>query len=203
MAACVDRCTISSMFESMFYLMLPVAEKILRPVIVYVFLIVLLRVFGKRELAQLNPFDLVVLLCLSNTVQNAIIGNDNTVTGGLLGALALVAVNYGVVRYLFSHRRLDEILAGKPATLIENGKVREKTMAKELMTHSELLTAVHRQGFAHVKDIQECVLEPGGVFYIAGKVPSADERRHDEVLASIRGMEEQLRQLREQLQSRR
>src|SRR6266496_4239473 len=101
----------------------PVAEKVLRPVLVYVFLVVALRVFGKRELAQLNPFDLVVLLSLSNTVQNAIIGNDNSVSGGLIGALALLALNYLVVRFLFRHRRLDEILEGEPTTIIEHGCV--------------------------------------------------------------------------------
>ena len=75
---------------------------------------VVLRVFGKRELAQLNPFDLVVLLSLSNTVQNAIIGNDNSLSGGLIGAFTLLAVNYLVVRFLFRHRRLDQIFEGKP-----------------------------------------------------------------------------------------
>jgi uncharacterized membrane protein YcaP (DUF421 family) len=79
---------------------IPIGEKILRPVIVYVFLVLFLRIFGKRELAQLNPFDLVVLLCLSNTVQNAIIGPDNSVTGGLTGAFTLMALNYLVVRFL-------------------------------------------------------------------------------------------------------
>jgi uncharacterized membrane protein YcaP (DUF421 family) len=186
----------------MWQLSLPVVEKILRPIIVYLFLILLLRVFGKRELAQLNPFDLVVLLCLSNTVQNAIIGNDNSLTGGLVGALALVSVNYVVVRYLFRHRRLDEILAGKPAILIAGGKINEKAMAKEMLTHSELLTAVHRQGFAHIRDVQRCVLEPGGAFFIEGKTPTPDEQRQAQVLASIESVEQQLRQLREQLQSR-
>ena len=95
------------MWNDMFVIALPVLEKILRPVLVYLALVVLLRIFGKRELAQLNPFDLVVLLSLSNTVQNAIIGNDNSVTGGLIGALTLLATNYLVVRFLFRHRRLD------------------------------------------------------------------------------------------------
>src|SRR5512138_1736726 len=100
----------------------PVIEKIVRPLVVYVVLVVLLRIFGKRELAQLNPFDLVVLLSLSNTVQNAIIGDDNSLLGGLIGAFSLLATNYMVVRFLFRHRRLDQLLEGKPATLIENGK---------------------------------------------------------------------------------
>ncbi len=91
----------------MYVLGVPLLEKILRPIIVYLALVILLRIFGKRELAQLNPFDLVVLLSLSNTVQNAIIGNDNSVSGGLIGAFTLLAVNYLVVRFLFKHRRLE------------------------------------------------------------------------------------------------
>src|ERR1035438_7297746 len=97
----------NGMWSQIFAVGVPVAEKILRPVVVYAFLVVILRVFGKRELAQLNPFDLVVLLSLSNTVQNAIIGNDNSLTGGLIGAFTLLGVNYLVVRFLFRHRRLD------------------------------------------------------------------------------------------------
>src|SRR5262245_56323456 len=102
---------------------LPLLEKIIRAILVYAALVVLLRLFGKRELAQQNPFDLVVLLTLSNTVQNAIIGNDNSLTGGLIGALALLGVNYLVVRFLFRHRRLDQLFEGKPTTLVENGKI--------------------------------------------------------------------------------
>src|SRR5476651_1989478 len=101
-------------YSHMFQLPLPILEKLLRPVIVYLVLVILLRIFGKRELAQLNPFDLVVLLSLSNTVQNAIIGDDNSVTGGLIGAAALLMINYLVVRFLFGHRRLDEIFEGSP-----------------------------------------------------------------------------------------
>src|SRR5581483_11089434 len=113
----------SYMWNDMFVLAIPLLEKVLRPVVVYLALVVLLRIFGKRELAQLNPFDLVVLLSLSNTVQNAIIGNDNSITGGLIGAFTLLAVNYLVVRFLFRHRRLDQVVEGKPTTLIEGGKV--------------------------------------------------------------------------------
>src|SRR4051812_35801020 len=86
--------------HDMFALALPIGEKIVRPILVYAMLVVLLRVFGKRELAQFNPFDLVVLLSLSNTVQNAIIGDDNSVTGGVIGAVTLLATNYLVVRFL-------------------------------------------------------------------------------------------------------
>jgi uncharacterized membrane protein YcaP (DUF421 family) len=88
----------SPIFDSMFHLPLPILEKLARPVVIYLVLVVLLRLFGKRELAQLNPFDLVVLLSLSNTVQNAIIGDDNSVTGGIIGAFGLLAINWLVVR---------------------------------------------------------------------------------------------------------
>ncbi len=97
----------------MFILGVPILEKILRPIIVYVFLIAGLRLSGKRELAQLNPFDLVVLLTLSNTVQNAIIGEDNSVTGGIIGAISLLAINYLVVRFLYDHRKIDQIVEGR------------------------------------------------------------------------------------------
>src|SRR5690348_11209566 len=119
------------MWSDIFTLGAPVAEKILRPVLVYVFLVAVLRVFGKRELAQLNPFDLVVLLSLSNTVQNAIIGNDNSLTGGLIGAFALLCTNYLVVRFLFRHRRLDQLCEGKPTILVEGGRIQKHALAKE------------------------------------------------------------------------
>ena len=102
----------SKLFTDMFVLALPVAEKILRPVVVYFFLVIGLRLAGKRELAQLNPFDLVVLLTLSNTVQNAIIGDDNSVTGGVIGAATLLLVNYLVVRFLYRHQKLDRLVEG-------------------------------------------------------------------------------------------
>ena len=147
---------------NMLVLKLPLIEKILRPLIVYVALVVLLRIFGKRELAQLNPFDLVVILSLANTVQNAIIGEDNSVVGGLVGATTLLLLNYLVVRFLFKHRRLDEIATGSPTQLIKDGKLQLKNMAKELLTTSELLSVAHRQGFAELREVKNCSLEPGG-----------------------------------------
>src|SRR5438874_11179600 len=129
--------------NDMFTLAVPVLEKIVRPIIVYAALVLLLRIFGKRELAQLNPFDLVVLLTLSNTVQNAIIGNDNSVTGGVIGATTLLLVNYFVVRFLYSHETLDRMIEGEPEVLIENGCLRTECLKKELITLSELEEAAH------------------------------------------------------------
>src|SRR5919198_1856434 len=111
------------LFRDMFYVTIPIAEKMLRPIVVYVFLIVGLRLAGKRELAQLNPFDLVVLLTISNTVQNAIIGDDNSVTGGLIGAATLLVANHVVVRTLYSHDHLEEVIVGSEDVLIDGGKI--------------------------------------------------------------------------------
>ena len=185
----------------MFQLELSVIEKMLRPIIVYFFLVAALRVFGKRELAQLNPFDLVVLLSLSNTVQNAIIGDDNTVTGGLIGALTLLGTNYLVVRFLFRHRRLDQIVEGSPTTLIENGHIKHRAVAKELLTESELESVAHRQGFGSLKEIQRCSLESNGTFSMEGKNPPLAERQHAELLGELEKISQQLKELRQQMQT--
>jgi uncharacterized membrane protein YcaP (DUF421 family) len=176
----------------MFVLMVPWAEKVLRPIVVYLALVVLLRIFGKRELAQLNPFDLVVLLSLSNTVQNAIIGNDNSISGGLIGAFTLLATNYLVVRFLFRHRRLDQIVEGKSTTLIEGGKVLQKNLAKELLSHSELLTVLHRQGFDDVDEVEQCVLEPSGTFAVKRKLPAQDDVQYADVVRRLEGIDARL-----------
>jgi uncharacterized membrane protein YcaP (DUF421 family) len=178
----------------MFGLGVPVLEKMLRPVIVYLFLVVGLRLAGKRELAQLNPFDLVVLLSLSNTVQNAIIGDDNSVTGGIIGATTLLAVNYFVVRFVFKHRRLDQMIEGTPTVLIENGRLQKEALARELLTETELQTVAHRQGFGTLEEVESCTLEPGGTFYMKGKTPNMDEQRHQHL---IQRMDELSRQLAE------
>jgi uncharacterized membrane protein YcaP (DUF421 family) len=183
------------LWTSMFHLGPPVLEKIARPIIVYAFLVFLLRVFGKRELAQLNPFDLVVLLCLSNTVQNAIIGDDNSVTGGLIGAMALCMINYVVIRFLFRHRRLDQIIQGRPTVLIKGGRLQKQAMARELINRAELLTIAHRQGFASLDEVECCTLEPGGTFVVEGKTPRIGELRHGELLARIDGLTRQIEEL--------
>jgi uncharacterized membrane protein YcaP (DUF421 family) len=173
------------------------AEKILRPIIVYLFLIVCLRLFGKRVLAQLNPFDLVVLLAISNAVQNGIIGNDNSTTGGLLGALTLFVMNYVVVRFVFKHRRLDQLLEGKPTVLIDHGRVRRQALAQELVPESELLNVAHRQGFASLGQVETCTLEPGGTFFMKGKTPR--QQRHAELMARLDHLSHQIDDLRQHL----
>jgi uncharacterized membrane protein YcaP (DUF421 family) len=182
--------------ESMFHLPLPLIEKLLRPVIVYLALVLLLRAFGKRELAQLNPFDLVVLLSLSNTVQNAIIGEDNSVTGGIVGAISLLTINWIVVRILFRSPRLNRALEGRPAVLIREGHIDRKALGREALTREELVEVVHRQGFEHIHDVHRCELEPNGTFYIEGRDPSIADKRHTELLARLDTLTQQLAALR-------
>jgi len=185
--------------SDIFTLPIPVLEKILRPILVYGFLVLLLRMFGKRELAQLNPFDLVVLLSLANTVQNAIIGDDNSVAGGFIGATSLMVTNYLVIRFLFKHRRLDQILEGRPSVLIRDGCICKNELAKEMITVHELQTVVRRQGFTGIHEIDKCVLEPGGAFVMTRKVPSDEEKKHEELVSGLDQIRDQLRRLEERL----
>jgi uncharacterized membrane protein YcaP (DUF421 family) len=175
----------SKLVGDMFHLGLPWAEKIIRPIFVYIFLIVGLRLAGKRELAQLNAFDLVVLLTISNTVQNAIIGDDNSVTGGILGAATLLSVNYAVVRFMYSHERLERLVEGSPDVLIENGVVSFDNCRRELMTLSDLQVAAHKQGLASLEEVDRAVLEPGGTVSFTAKKPTPEASRHDEILRRL------------------
>jgi uncharacterized membrane protein YcaP (DUF421 family) len=183
-------------WKDMFVLGLPILEKILRPVIVYAFLIVGLRLSGKRELVQLNPFDLVVLLTLSNTVQNAIIGDDNSVSGGIIGATSLLVTNYLVVRFLYDHRKLDQLVEGKADVLIEDGKVRVQHLKRELITMEQLAAAARKQGLESLTDVQQCVLEPGGTLTFVAKKPDTEDVRHQELLKRFELLTEELVRLR-------
>jgi len=186
----------AKLWGDMFHLGLPVLEKVLRPLFVYAFLVVGLRLAGKRELAQLNPFDLVVLLTLSNTVQNAIIGDDNSVTGGILGATTLLAVNYFVVRFLYGHERLERLVEGEADVLIEGGQIRFDRLRKELVTLPELESAAHKQGFASLDEVDRAVLEPGGTLAFFGKKPNPEATRHAEVTRRLDRILEELASLR-------
>lgn len=185
-----------TIFDHMFLLPLPLAEKLLRPVIVYLALILLLRLFGKRELAQLNPFDLVVLLSLSNTVQNAIIGDDNSVSGGVIGAFSLLGINWFLVRVLYRSRRLTRVFEGRSALLIHNGQIEQKVMQHEMLTREELLAVVHRQGFEGFHQVRRCELEPNGTFFIEGFEPSSADLKHAELLRRLDDLNREIAQLR-------
>jgi uncharacterized membrane protein YcaP (DUF421 family) len=183
-------------WSHMFALGLPVLEKVLRPIAVYLFLVVGLRLAGKRELAQLNPFDLVVLLTLSNTVQNAIIGDDNSITGGLIGAATLLLVNWAVVRFLFAHPALERIVEGDATVLIDGGQILEDALRRELVTMAELHAASHRQGFDSLDEVDRAILEPTGIISFVARKPSIEAVRHEEVLRRLDDLGRELGALR-------
>jgi uncharacterized membrane protein YcaP (DUF421 family) len=172
-----------------------VLEKIVRPVLVYVFLVVGLRLAGKRELAQLNAFDLVVLLTISNTVQNAIIGPDNSLLGGVIGATTLLVVNYMVVRFVFAHPRIERLLEGDAETLVRRGHLVEDRLRAEGITVAELESAARRQGFGSLVEVDRAMLEANGGITFVAKRPRPHEARHqdvikrlDELAAEVRGI---------------
>jgi len=187
------------MLDSMFHMQLPWLEKIIRPIIVYFFLIIFLRVFGKRELAQLNPFDLVVLLSLSNTVQNAIIGNDNSVTGGMIGAFALLTINWLLTRLIFSAPKIEQVLEGSKTVLIRKGVVDTEALKKETMTEQELLSVVHKQGLDYFSEVEMCALEPNGTFYVEAMKPSLEETHINALKNAIDLLTLEVKEMRAQL----
>src|SRR6201993_88457 len=186
----------SQVVDHMFQLPVPIIEKLLRPVVVYLVLVLLLRIFGKRELAQLNPFDLVVLLSLSNTVQNAIIGDDNSVTGGVIGAFSLLAINWLVVRTLYRVPRFSRMLEGRSTVLVRDGKIEHDAVRREALTHEELMEVIHRQGFEHLSQVRRCILEPNGTFYVEAVEPAPAERHHAELLARLDALTREVAALR-------
>ncbi len=158
-----------------------VIEKIVRPLIVYAFLVLILRIGGRRQLAQMNAFDLVVLLTLSNTVQNAIIGDDNSVTGGIIGATVLVLANLLVVRFLYGHKDLDRRIEGEPVWLVRDGEVLEENLRRQLITADELLAAVHHQGVSTIDECETVIMETDGTITVLPKRPTPEETVHSDI----------------------
>jgi uncharacterized membrane protein YcaP (DUF421 family) len=181
-----------TIYLDMFVPGVPVLEKALRTLAVYTFLLVGLRLAGKRELGQLNPFDLVVLLVLSNTVQNAIIGNDNSLVGGLLGAAILLVLNYGVVKFLYRHPALDRLVEGDPDVLVRDGHIQFDRLQRELITKEQLEAAARRQGIEHLHEVKSCRLETGGALTFVPREPTADDHRHQALMDRLNAIEARL-----------
>ena len=146
----------------MWQLSIPWWEFVLRAVIVFVFLMVLLRLTGRRQVGQLAPFDLVLLLVLSNALQNAINGGDNSILGGIISAVTLVGVNWLVGYATFRSKKLARTIEGRPEVLIHNGHVYRDVMAREHLTQSELDAALRQAGCASVEDVHFAMLENNG-----------------------------------------
>jgi uncharacterized membrane protein YcaP (DUF421 family) len=182
-------------WHNLFVPELSVAEKVLRPMLVYAFLVVAVRLAGRRELAQLNSFDLVVLMMLANTVQNATIGNDNSMIGGLIGVSALLLINYVVVRFLYRHPAVDRLLEGSPVELIRGGRVLSEPLKREAITEEELMEAVRKQGLASAAEVDRAVLETGGAISIVARQPSPAEERLRHLEGMLQGIRDELAQV--------
>jgi uncharacterized membrane protein YcaP (DUF421 family) len=149
------------------------SEFIVRAVLVYIFLIVILRITGKRQVGQLAPFDLVLLLVLSNAVQNSMNGGDNSVVGGMISAMTLVATNWIVGYATYKSKWLEALIEGRPQVLIRDGHVNREVMRSALLTHHELEAALRRSGCAAVTDVAFAVLETNGQISVSAKVQGA------------------------------
>jgi len=175
-----------------------VAEKAFRSFVVYAFLVIALRLAGKRELAQLNPFDLVVFLTLSNAVQNAIIGNDeSSLLGGLVGAASLMVVNHVAIaiRVRSNSPWLDNLVEGAEDVLISDGKIDRDRLRKEEMTAEDLLAAARKQGYRTLDEIEFAALEPGGEICFTPKQPSLQDARFHDIMTRLDEISAELRAL--------
>ena len=153
---------LASISTDLFTVTIPLVEKVVRTVAVYLGILALLRLAGKRDLAQLNTFDLVVLLLLSNVVQNAVIGADNSLLGGLIGAFTLLTANAATVRLARRSDPLTRLLEGSPTTLAQNGELDADALERLGLRRADVLVALRRQGATSLDDVAEAILEPGG-----------------------------------------
>lgn len=173
----------------MFSLQIPALEKIVRPIMVYFVLLAAFRIFGRRQLAQLNPMDLTVLLMLSNTVQNAIIGEDNSLIGGLIGAGALLTTNWVLNWVTYRYPRITLAIEGPPQRLIEDGVMDKKTVHRENISAQDLHEVLHRDGLDQVERVRLAYLEPSGLITV---IPKEDDRI-DEINQRLAAIERLLR----------
>ncbi|HEX5407392.1 MAG TPA: YetF domain-containing protein [Pseudonocardiaceae bacterium] len=184
-------------WSDLFTLQVPVWEKVLRTVLVYAGLAVLLRLAGKRDLAQLNTFDLIVIMLLSNVVQNAIIGADNSLSGGLIGAGVLMAVNALWVRVVNRRPRLTALFEGTPTVLVQDGKV-VSSLHRLGLRRSDVAAALRRQGAASIDEVERASLEPGGSIVVDLK-PEAEDLTVGDFRAGEQGTAALIASLRDEI----
>src|SRR5207302_3953630 len=118
--------------------------------------------------------------------------NDNSITGGVIGAVSLLVVNYAVVRFLYRHERIDRFVEGDPVVLIKDGRLLDEACVSELVTRAELEAAAHKQGFASLDEVERAVLEPGGVLALFGRKPDVDTMRMEELVARLDAIQRQI-----------
>ncbi|SCY89731.1 DUF421 domain-containing protein [Flavobacterium caeni] len=149
----------------------PYLDIALRSVAVYVFMVVALRLFGKKELSQLNPADIILILLISNAVQNAMVGPDTTLLGGLVAATALLVLNFILKKAMHRFKSVEGLLVDKPQILIHNGKLDFKLLSKLDISNDELKEAIREHGIEHFTEVKLAVFEPdGNISVISGDV---------------------------------
>ena len=141
---------------------IPIVEKVVRSVVIYGFLLAAFRLVGKRQLGQMTPFDLIVLLIISNVVQNALIGNDNSLGGGLVGATTILAVNAIVARVTYRSKPLRRVVEHAPTILVRHGRLLRENLAHEHLSLSEFHAALRREGIVTVQGLRYVLLEQDG-----------------------------------------
>lgn len=182
------------MWHAIFVLQVPFAEKVVRTVLVYATIVILFRVAGKRGLASLNTLDLTVIFLLSNIVQNAVIGNDTSFTGGLIGAVTIVAVNAGLNRLVVAVPAVARLLEGESTTVIEDGQPVPGAMRRLSLRRGDLEHAVRQQNGDALKEVEQGVLEPDGqlVLTLCPGDQSADKSDVATLLARLDALETRL-----------
>jgi uncharacterized membrane protein YcaP (DUF421 family) len=148
---------------------IPFWELILRGLLIYIFLILLLRASGKRQIGQMSPFDLVLLMVLSNAVQNSMNGGDNSVTSGLILAVTLVAANWTVGKITSSSKTMEKLIEGSPQVIFHNGQICGKVLSEDQITRQELIAAVHKAGYNDLSEVRTAILENDGSISVIPK----------------------------------
>ena len=188
-----------TIWHDLFAPQLPLIDKIVRPIIVYFFLLFLIRIGGKRELGSMTSFDIIVLLVLGNAVQNAIIGQDYSLMGGLIDAVILMICDYVMVRLSYRFNKVQRLIEGTPTLLVRDGKAIARHLAKEAITENELRSKLSQKGFENIADVRLAILETDGTMTVERYPSSSEDNRHKELSDRLKKIEELLSQANKQL----
>jgi uncharacterized membrane protein YcaP (DUF421 family) len=148
--------------DDLWILQVPVMEKVLRAAVGYAFLLIAFRVLGRRELGRLTDFDLVVVLVVANVMQNAMIGEDTSLTGGLIGAATVLGLNVMIGAAVYASRRVERLVDGDPIIIVADGRLLRPRLRRELITENEVLAAARNAGIQQLADVRLAILESTG-----------------------------------------
>lgn len=184
-------------WNEMFISRLPLLEIVLRPALIYLFFIFAMRLSGKRELAEMNPADLIVLLIISEAAQNGLVSDDKSITTSVLCISTLLFLNYAVNRLSYKSRKLEKLLEGESEVIFEHGRINQKVLQRESLTREELESGARLQGFAGLHEVERATLEAGGDVSYKGKEP--EKHRQRELLKRLDALAEQVTRIEAQL----